>query len=47
MARTKKTTKAGTKIKVADNNFLLNNKTEIAIKRLKSVSSDQVELTKK
>ena len=35
MARTEKTTKAETKIKVADNNFLLNNKTEIAIKRLK------------
>ena len=34
MANTKKTTKAEKKIKVADNNFLLNNKTEIATKRL-------------
>ena len=34
MAKTKQTTKAEKKIKVADNNFLLNNKTEIATKRL-------------
>ena len=34
MVKTKKTTKAEKRIKFADNNFLLNNKTEIATKRL-------------